>query len=208
MEKRWAIIGAGGLGKEVLCCLGDTLGWDDLNSKFCFLVEQEYFSKTSVFGINILPLAYEHTHDIQPVIAIGDLNARIRIQKLLLETHSTFPSVIHRSVIVTPYTTIGHGSIVMGNTLISCDVTIGEFAILNPGSTISHDCSIGTFFTAAPGVTISGGCSIGDRVVIGTNACIKNGIHITNDVVIGMGAVVIKDILSPGTYVGNPAHLI
>ena len=46
--------------------------------------------------------------------------------------------------------------------------------------------------------------NIGSNVSIGSNATILP-VNICDDVVIGAGAVVTKDILHPGTYVGNPA---
>ena len=48
---------------------------------------------------------------------------------------------------------------------------------------------------------------IGDRVSIGSNATIMP-VRIASDVVIGAGAVVTKDIVTPGTYAGNPARLL
>ena len=48
---------------------------------------------------------------------------------------------------------------------------------------------------------------IGNKVYIGSNATILP-VTICDDVVIGAGAVVTKDILKPGTYIGNPARLL
>jgi acetyltransferase-like isoleucine patch superfamily enzyme len=48
---------------------------------------------------------------------------------------------------------------------------------------------------------------IGDYVSIGSNSTILP-VSICDHVVIGAGAVVTKDILHPGTYVGNPARRI
>lgn len=201
------IIGAGGLGKEVLCAIGERWGWNDISESVSFLVEEKYFYGQTVMGIAVLPLgdaslAFDHY-----VIAIGDLEARIRI-KDTLPPSTSFATIIHPAVQLTPYTKIGEGSIILGNVLLSCDVKIGKFAIVNPGTTISHDSTTGDFFTASPGVNISGNCKIGDRVFIGTNACTRNAISIADDVIIGMGAVVTRDILQKGTYIGNPASLI
>ncbi|MAE39125.1 MAG: UDP-3-O-(3-hydroxymyristoyl)glucosamine N-acyltransferase [Euryarchaeota archaeon] len=49
--------------------------------------------------------------------------------------------------------------------------------------------------------------TIGNRVSIGTNATLMP-VTICDDVVIGAGAVVTKDIIESGTYVGNPARKI
>ena len=48
---------------------------------------------------------------------------------------------------------------------------------------------------------------IGDSVSIGSNATILP-VKICSHTVIGAGAVVTKDILEPGVYVGNPARKI
>jgi len=47
--------------------------------------------------------------------------------------------------------------------------------------------------------------SIGNKVAIGSNATILP-VKICDNAVIGAGAVVTKDIVEPGTYVGNPAY--
>lgn len=48
---------------------------------------------------------------------------------------------------------------------------------------------------------------IGNQVSIGTNATILP-VSIADNVVVGAGAVVTKDLLEPGIYVGNPARLL
>ncbi|MES2585558.1 MAG: acyltransferase [Pseudomonadota bacterium] len=52
-----------------------------------------------------------------------------------------------------------------------------------------------------------GSTRIGNRVSIGSNVTLLPVI-ICDDVVVGAGAVVTKDILKSGIYVGNPARLI
>ena|SRR5258705_3247945 len=48
---------------------------------------------------------------------------------------------------------------------------------------------------------------LGDRVYVGSNATILP-VTICSDVVIGAGSVVTRNILTPGTYAGNPARLL
>jgi sugar O-acyltransferase (sialic acid O-acetyltransferase NeuD family) len=206
-DSRIAIIGAGGLGKEVLCTIGELIGWEVLRRQVSFVVEEEYYDTKEVFGINVLPLSYSNPGFDLMVLAIGDPATRIRITNAL-PASTRFATIIHPSVQLTPYTRIGEGSVIHGQVFLSCDVELGKFALINPGTTISHDSSIGDFFTCSPGVHISGTCSIGHRVFMGTGACIRNAIAIADDVTIGMGAVVTKDILTKGTYIGNPASLI
>jgi len=49
---------------------------------------------------------------------------------------------------------------------------------------------------------------IGERTLVGVGSAINPGISIAPDVIIGAGAVVVRDISSPGTYAGNPAHTL
>jgi len=201
------IIGAGGLGKEVLCCLGDIIGWNDINSRAIFLVEEGYSMPAEVHGIHVRPFADASKLCTCFIIAIGDAEARDRIRKQL-SPDSIFATIIHPDARLTPFTTIGEGSIVLSRTFLSVDVSIGAFSLVNPGTTISHDCSIGDFFTGSPGVNISGNVWVGRHVFMGTNASVRNAIEIADHVIIGMGAVVTRNISQAGTYIGNPAILV
>jgi acetyltransferase-like isoleucine patch superfamily enzyme len=85
-------------------------------------------------------------------------------------------------------------------------VTIGEDCFIGHGVMFVND----TFSTGGP----AGGrrelwraTTVGNRVSIGSGATILP-VTICDDVVVGAGAVVTKDIAVPGSYVGNPAHLL
>lgn len=200
------VIGAGGLGKEVVCTLADCIGWDKVKENVRFLVEDAYYHEGEVLGLDILPISRLSEFDAV-VLAVGDRDSRVRIVRSLPST-TNFITVLHPGVITTPFTQIGAGSVILANTFLSCDVVIGKFALINPGCTISHDSTVGDFFTLSPGVHISGGNHIGHRVFLGTGACTRNAVSIHDDVIVGMGAVVVRDLTSAGTYVGNPAALI
>ena len=43
---------------------------------------------------------------------------------------------------------------------------------------------------------------------VGIGATVKNGIKICDNCLIGAGAVVVKDILNPGIYIGTPAKML
>jgi len=83
-------------------------------------------------------------------------------------------------------------------------VTIGDDCFISHGVKFVND----LFSTGGP----AGGkkelwksTTIGNHVSIGTNATILP-VRIVDCVVIGAGAVVVKDILEPGVYAGNPAR--
>lgn len=206
-SKKIYIIGAGGLGKEVYCAIQAQFDWNISATNVVFAEEDNYFQSRKVLSTEVISLANMQTKNALIIIAIGDAEARERISSYL-PTGTEFGIVVDPSVNMTPFTHIGHGSIILGPSFLSVDVEIGNHAVINPGTTISHDCKIGDFFTSSPGANVSGGCKIGDRVFMGTNSCIRNAVTICDDVIIGMGSVVTKDILFGGTYIGNPARSI
>ena len=84
--------------------------------------------------------------------------------------------------------------------------------------TIGNDCFIGHAVIFINDLFQNGGPAQGDRLLwkatkignkvsIGSNATILP-VSICDSVVIGAGAVVTKNIVKPGVYVGNPAKLI
>lgn len=139
------------------------------------------------------------------VIAIGDPSAR---QKAFLQRPHLKYISFRASTALVQSSSIGVGAILCPYSVVTRDVEIGTHCQLNIGVTVGHDCRIGDFFTAAPGARISGNVIIGNRVYVGSNAVIKEKVTICDDVTIGAGAVVVKDIIEPGTYVGIPAKKI
>ncbi|XRE42606.1 hypothetical protein ACIVBQ_000810 [Tenacibaculum discolor] len=86
-------------------------------------------------------------------------------------------------------------------------VTIGDNVAVSSGAKII---SIKLNFTNHKNVEgklehVGGEVSIGNNVQIGANAIILPNVTICNNVIIGAGAVVSKDILESGIYVGVPA---
>ena len=186
--KSICIFGAGGFASEVFCIL-DNRG---------YRVEEPFLEQHN-----------EHLFDLHKhlaVIAVGSPQLREKIASKIigdyLEVSGTTCKFLSRSI------SIGEGQVICDGCILTCNIQIGRLCQLNLATTIGHDCVIGDYFTTAPGVHISGNCTIGNRVYFGTNSCVIEGITICDDVVIGAGAVVVKDIIEPGTYVGVPARKI
>jgi len=83
--------------------------------------------------------------------------------------------------------------------------TIGDNTVINHGASIDHEVIIGNHCHIGPNATISGRSKIGDLVFLGVGSTVVDKITICSNVTIGAGAVVVKDIMESGTYVGVPA---
>ena len=102
--------------------------------------------------------------------------------------------------------TIGSGTRIQSHAFVCELVTIGADCVVAHGVMFIND----TYASGRP----AGGdrglwkpTRLGDRVYVGSNATILP-VSICSDVVIGAGAVVTRDIVTPGTYVGSPARPI
>lgn len=85
---------------------------------------------------------------------------------------------------------------------------IGIGTLINIGAAVCHGTVIGNFSEIGPNATIAGDCMIGSETTLGANCTLIPGITIGNQVVIGAGAVVINDLPSSCTAVGNPARIL
>jgi sugar O-acyltransferase (sialic acid O-acetyltransferase NeuD family) len=206
-EKKYLIVGASGFGREVLCCLLDSLRHQGIDP-----TDKIAFAETAAFcadhkqmnGYPVLIQDEIDTTNYNVIIAISDPSIRKRIVESLPE-HQSYHTLIHPSAVISEWVKIGIGAIVTAGVIMTTQITIGQHAHLNLQTTIGHDCVIGDYFTTAPGVRVNGNCTIGDAVYMGTNAMTKQGVSICSDTTIGMGAVVLKDIHESGTYIGCPA---
>ena len=101
---------------------------------------------------------------------------------------------------------LGKGVRVQSHTFICELVNIGDFCFIGHGVMFIND----LFAHGGPARGDKNQwltTNIGNHVSIGSNATILP-VSICDNVVIGAGAVVTKDIIEAGVYVGNPARLI
>ena len=134
----------------------------------------------------------------------------IGLQTKIMEPVNLYECTLGESCFVGPFVEIQKGVVIGSFTKIQshsfvCElVSIGEQCFIGHGVMFIND----LFSDGAPA---NGDKSkwkatrIGNKVSIGSNATILP-VTICDQVVIGAGAVVTKDIMEPGTYVGNPAR--
>ncbi len=143
---------------------------------------------------------------------IGIVNVKFGNNVQIIEPVNLYNCEIGNNTFIGPFVEIQGGAVIGNNCKIQshsfiCDmVTIGDNCFISHGAMFIND----SFSNGGP----AGGntekwkvTKIGNNVSIGTNATILP-VSICNDVVIGAGAVVTKNIIEHGVYVGNPARKI
>lgn len=192
MRKKISLIGAGGLASEILSFFGKNIEYLydgtilEPYTRYGKTVNNK-FKKSNIYAIGI---------------GYPEIKRRA-INSICEKINWSYP-LIHKCATIGDNVFVDVGSIVFPKAVLTANIKIEKLATINSNVVIGHDCKIGEMFHASAGAVISGNVTIGDRVFLGANSTIKEKISICSDVVIGAGSVVIRDIIEPGTYAGNP----
>lgn len=158
-----------------------------------------------ILGINVFKTKKLYEYNGIAIISIGDNYIRKKVsEKYKFE----YIFAIHPKAVISKYSKIGEGTVVMANVCVNPDVNIGKHCILNTGCVIEHDCSIEDFAHISPNVAIAGNVQVGEGSHIGIGSSIIQGIKIGKWCTIGAGAVIIRDVPDFATVVGNPGKII
>jgi sugar O-acyltransferase (sialic acid O-acetyltransferase NeuD family) len=209
MKKKY-IFGTKGFAKEVEFIIYENFGSladvvfvaedssEDLGTQ---INGRSVISEKDFFNIN---------EDIECFIAVGSPNIKQKIySKLKNKNNISFPNLIHKSVVLDErFVKLGFGNILCSHVSVTTNIVIGNFVHINLNCTLGHDSRIEDFVTCSPGCNISGNVNIQNLAYLGTNCIIIENKKIASNVIIGAGAVVVKDLLESGTYVGMPCKKI
>jgi sugar O-acyltransferase (sialic acid O-acetyltransferase NeuD family) len=216
VKKVYAIIGAGGHGKEIMPLARMRFKKEIERGEVDLLFVVENIHEDKVLNsqkIISLEKYLKIDAELYFNIAIGNSLARERLSKLLTSQGCRPFSVVAADVTMLDGVKLGEGYTISPQTIITSNVTIGDYFQANCQCVISHDCQIGNFVTLAPGVRCNGNVIIEDHAYIGAGSVIINGtsdkpLIIGRNSVVGMGAIVIRNVSANTTVVGNPAKVI
>lgn len=206
---RLAIVGAGGLGREVLMLVQQinevqptwevTGFYDDKAPAHPTIHELPYRGTIAQLQSTTEPL--------HVVVAVGNGRSRAAIVARLTAPHLSFATLLHPAVACRPYQhlTIGEGSIIAQGCILTCDITLGRHVLLNLGCTIGHDAVLEDFCSLMPHANVGGAARLATGVYLGTNATVIQGVSVGANTIVGAGAVAVRDLPAGITAVGVPA---
>ena len=173
---------------------------DILNAQGIEITEiYDDFSKSPT--LNNIPVSKPSITDDEGIISIG--NNTIRKKKVDDKIFNNYGIAIHPSAIVSPYSEIGEGTVVMQGAIIQSGAKIGKHCIINTGATIDHDCTIDDYVHISPNATLCGNVHIGEGTQIGVGTSIVPGIKIGCWTLICAGSVVTKNMPDNCIAAGN-----
>lgn len=196
---RLFIIGAGGHGK-VIADIALKNGYTDVS-----FLDDYATGHCMGFAIKGTTCVAESLNDDKTDFIIGVGNNSIR--RKIAESHSglNYATLIHPSAQIGLLVNIGKGTVVMPGVIINSCAEVGEHCIINSAAVVEHDDVLADFVHISPNATLGGTVCVGEATHIGIGTTIRNNVNICSGCTIGAGAVVVKDIITSGIYVGVPA---
>jgi sugar O-acyltransferase (sialic acid O-acetyltransferase NeuD family) len=119
-----------------------------------------------------------------------------------------FATLIHPLASVSSRARVGRGVCINFGVSVGGGTIIGNHATLHPSCTIGHDANVDDYAIVAPGAIVSGYVYVGKSSYVGAGASIRQWVRIGERSLVGMGAVVLKDVPTGRTVVGNPARTL
>ena len=154
------------------------------------------------------PATYQPQADEVFVCGLGLPQPKMLCCRGLQRRGAVFLTIVHPTAIVSPFASIGAGSVLCAGAIVSPFANIGAAAIINTAATVDHDCILADGVHVSPGAHIGGSVQVGEASWIGIGAAVRQGIFIGSDVVIGAGAAVVSTVGDALTVAGVPARTL
>lgn len=147
--------------------------------------------------------------DHEFLITLGQIKSaarRVAIFDQIKIMGGQFATLISPYAVVSRHAQIGEGTIILNRAVVNAGAKIGENCIINTGAIVEHDTIVHSHTHLSTGAILNGEVEIGKECFIGSNCTVFHSISVTQRVILGAGSLVSHDIITPGTYIGQPAH--
>ena len=214
MTRQLVIIGAGGVGREVLDVVEavnlapastgggrfDVVGFlDDAEPELDLMPVDGVPHLGPVASLSELP------DDVGYVIGIADTVVRGEIDAVGQSSGRWSPVLVHPTASLGRSVELGPGSVVFAQASLTNHIRLGRGVQVHPGATIGHDTTVADYVTVCPQVAVSGNVAVERGVWLGTSSCVNQGLTVGEAATVGSGAAVIRDVPPWVTVVGVPA---
>lgn len=207
--RKIAVVGAGGLGREILMLI-EQVNQAEPTWDFVGFFDDNIEAGSMINGYRVLGGVRElnqHYADLAVVIAVGNPKVKRAIVGRINNKNIRFARLIHPGAQIAnrDFVTIEEGAVIAAGSIVAPNVRIGKHVLLNFGVIVGHDAVIGDYAAVMPSVNINGEATVGAGAYLGTASVIINKASVGENSVIGAGAVVFNAVRANCTAMGNPA---
>lgn len=204
------LIGASGYGREIYDMLERINEKEKKYNVIGFIDDNKEIWGTKINTVEVLGgIDYVkenfYDKDIYAAIAIASAGVKKRIVNEL-DKYVEWETLIDPTAIVSNYCNIGKGTLIGAFNQIGPNAKVGEFCSILYACSIGHDAVLKDYVSVMDYCDITGYDYLEEGVYLGSSVSIIPSIRVCKDSVLGAGAVVCKDIIETGTYVGVPAY--
>ncbi len=211
-NEKVVIIGAGGSAREVLGIFDDVNSRKNTFEVLGFIVDPDYGKPGTI--INDRPVLggfdwlEKNRKTVSAICAVGYSAPRYRMVNRALRLGIRFCSIIHPTVMLSKWVTLGEGTVVAAGCILTTQIRIGSHVHLNLDCTVHHDAVLEDFITVSPGAHVTGNVTLKEGCFIGTGANFVEKTTVGSWSIVGAGAAVVSDVPPNATAVGVPAKVI
>jgi sugar O-acyltransferase (sialic acid O-acetyltransferase NeuD family) len=165
-----------------------------------FSVEQEYLTKTSLFGLPVVPfetLQETHApseHSVYAALVYTQLNRlRTRLSVAAKAKGYKLASYISSKAFVWKNVQLGEHCFIFEDNTVQPFVKVGNNVVMWSGNHIGHHSTIRDNCFISSHVVISGFVDVGESCFLGVNSTVVNNVSIGRDCWLGPNTVILKD---------------
>ncbi|MEI6853305.1 MAG: acetyltransferase [Bacteroidota bacterium] len=189
------IVGAGGLGREILTILIEDNFQDDIvfydeNPQIEPLLYHRYPVLQNLSALKEL----FNNGDKRFVTAIGSPRLREKLTNKIENKGGILCSVISKRTTIFHFNPSYQGAIIQPGVGISYGVEIGTGSAIHINATIGHCVQMGRYINIGPNASVIGPCTIGDYSYISAQTCVLPNVSIGKHVIVNAGMVVDRDL--------------
>lgn len=178
-----------------------------------FADEDESLHGSDVDGLPVLGgltavARFASAQVIVSICHVAHQGARRRIVEALGLPAHRYATIVHRTAVIDPRCTVGHGVVVMPMVCAFPGAVIGDHVIVRPQTMMAADVTLRDFATVGAQVFLGREAVVGEGAYIGAGAKLRERAGVGPWAVVGMGSLVLGSVPGHEVWAGSPVRYL